>query len=185
MSAIQILVAIALLTAPPDAPLGTDEVNMVDAVCPTLQQLAIQLEILDPREVKYILNRSEDYVSDLKLLRRRYQDLAEAPYAQDSQRFPDRNLINELLSFNRSFRQNLDSRQATETVRLWEVREALQETDRLYQAWDTLRDARCDYYYVTVRRQALKKLRELIGDEAYFTGIMPPFVPVWRFHPID
>jgi hypothetical protein len=61
---------------------------------------------------------------------------------------------------------------------------ALQETDRLYQVWDAVRDARCDYYYVTVRRQALKRLRELIGDEAYYSASFPPCVPFWRFQQI-
>ena len=57
----------------------------------------------------------------------------------------------------------------------------LAETDRLYLVWDAVRDARCDFYYVTVRRQALKKLRDLVGDEAYATGELPPNVPTWRF----
>ena len=43
------------------------------------------------------------------------------------------------------------------------------------------RHAACEYYYVTVRRQALKKLKEMIGDQAYYSGSLPPHVPVWRF----
>ena len=66
-----------------------------------------------------------------------------------------------------------------------ELREMLQEVDRLYNIWDTVRDARCDYYYVTVRRQALKKLRETVGDDAYYSGALPPHVPIWRFARID
>jgi hypothetical protein len=100
-------------------------------------------------------------------------------------RFPDRGLINELLSFNRAYRQHLDSRQALDLTCWWELHEALQEADRLYQIWDTVRDARCDYYYVTVRRQALKKLREAVGPQAYYAGCLPPHVPVWRFARID
>ena len=38
--------------------------------------LAVQWEILDPGEVRYVLTRSEDFASDLKLLRRRYHELA-------------------------------------------------------------------------------------------------------------
>jgi hypothetical protein len=185
MSAVQLVLAVALLTAPPDAPTSGEDTELLNNVCPAVQQLALQLEILDPREVKYILNRPEDYASDLKLLRARYHDLASAPLANDAYRFPDRNSVNELLTFNRAFRQNLDARQAVETVRQWELREALQETDRLYKIWDALRDARCGYYYVTVRRQALKQLREMIGDQAYYAGVMPPYVPTWRLMPLD
>ena len=66
-----------------------------------------------------------------------------------------------------------------------ELRIALNETDHLYQVWDSVRDARCNYYYVTVRRQALKTLREMIGTEAFYRGELPPHVPVWRFPEID
>jgi hypothetical protein len=132
-----------------------------------------------------VLTRSEDFASDLKLLRRRYQELANAPPVSDCQRFPDRATISDLLTFNRAYRQHLDSRLSVELVRWWDLREAVQEADRLYQVWDTVRDARCDYYYVTVRRQALKRLRDTIGPEAYYGGQLPPHVPLWRFQRID
>jgi hypothetical protein len=151
----------------------------------TLQTLAVAREVLDQREMRYVLTRPEDFAADLKLLRRRYRELADAPPLQDCMRFPDRALINDLLAFNRAYRQHLDNRQALEQTYWWELREAVQETERLYQIWDTVRDARCDYYYVTVRRQALKKLRETVGEDAYWSGCLPPHVPVWRFARID
>jgi hypothetical protein len=154
-------------------------------VRPTLRDLAISWEILDSREVRYVLTRQEDFGADLKLLRRRYQDLFDAPPLSDAVRFPDRAFVNELLSFNRAYRQHLDNSQALSPIGQWDLHEALQEVDRLYQIWDTVRDARCDYYYITVRRQALKKLREMIGLEAYYNGTLPPHVPVWRFARID
>jgi hypothetical protein len=177
--------AVALLTAPADG----SEVPVVPEVHAagraTLQQLAVQWEILDPREVRYVLTRGEDFVSDLKLLRRRHEELSDAPPLYDCVRFPDRATISELLAFNRAYRQQLDSRQAIELVRWWDLRETLQETDRLYQLWDTVRDARCDYYYVTVRRQALKRLHEQLGPQSYYAGHLPPHVPLWRFQRID
>jgi hypothetical protein len=103
----------------------------------------------------------------------------------DCERFPDRAAINDMLAFNRSYRQHMDACQPVNLSRWWEFRAVLQETDQLYQIWDTARDARCDYYYVTVRRQALKKLRELVGAEVYYSGEMPPYVPLWRFQQID
>lgn len=177
--------AVALLTTPSDqieSAAATDEFTHVR---PTLQKVAISWEILDPREVRYVLTRAEDFNADLKLLRRRYRELADAPPLCDCLRFPQRTTINELLSFNRAYRQHLDSRQALDPTGRWDLHEALQEADRLYQIWDTVRDARCDYYYVTVRRQALKKLRESIGPHSYYTGSLPPHVPVWRFARID
>lgn len=179
------LLAVALLTGCPEAPEPTITPEVYARLQPTLQALAMEWEILDSREVRYVLTRAEDFGADLKLLRRRHSDLIDAPYLHDCHRFPDRAVISELLTFNRSYRQHLDSLMAVELVKWWELREALQESDRLYQVWDTIRDARCDYYYVTVRRQALKRLREMLGEEAYASGTLPPHVPVWRFQRID
>jgi hypothetical protein len=147
----------------------------------SLQTLAVELEILDPREVRYILARPGDFVTDLNLLRRRYHELATAPALADALRFPDRATVNELLAFNRSYRQHIDLRQSLELVHWWELRVTVEETDRLYRIWDKVRDARCPYYYVTVRRQALKELRDLIGGDCYHTGNLPPCVPLWHF----
>jgi hypothetical protein len=188
MYALDYVLAVTLLTTPPEAMDFVEDASnpeMYTAVRTTLQAVAIEWEILDPREVRYILTRSEDFASDLKLLRRRYQDLKDAPPLNDCNRFPDRSTISDLLAFNRAYRQHLDSRQSVDLVHGWEVRDALQEADSLYRVWDTARDARCDYYYVTVRRQALKRLREMVGAEAYYTSTLPPHVPVWRFQRTD
>lgn len=177
--------AVALLTAPTES-LNLDGVSERFAtVRPTVQSLAIEWEIMDPREVHYVMMRSDGFSGDIKLLRRRYRELANAPPLSDEMRFPDRALINEMLSFNRSYRQHIDNRQSMELTYWWEMQEILQEVDQLYQLWDSIRDARCDYYYVTVRRQALKKVKEKLGDEAYYSGRLPPHVPVWRFSKID
>lgn len=185
MFPLDFLLAAALLTAPADAPEMTVAPEIHARLQPALQTLALQWEILDPREVRYVLTRAEDFEADLQLLRRRYHDLADAPPLADANRFPERAVVADLLAFNRSYRQHLDARMSVEFVHWWELREALQEADQLYQVWDTVRDARCDYYYVTVRRQALKRLREAIGADAYHGGNLPPHVPIWRFQRID
>ena len=179
------LLVLTLVTSPVGGPDPAVTPELFAASRPAMQALAVHWEILDLREVRYILARSEDFPSDLNLLRRRYRDLADAPALQDGLRFPDRDVVNDLLAFNRAYRQHLTMRQPVELVRCWELRAALQETDYLYQVWDTVRDARCDYYYVTVRRQALKKLRKMLGEGAYSFGKLPPHVPVWRFEEID
>jgi hypothetical protein len=184
MFTLDYLLAAALLTAPADRDLALSP-ELFATVGPAAQQLALKWEILDPREVRYVLARPEDFTADLKLLQRRYHELANAPPVADCLRFPDRATVSDLLAFNRAYRQQMDARQAIELVHWWEYREAVQEADKLYQVWDNVRDARCDYYYVTVRRHALQKLRESIGPEAYYAGRLPPHVPVWRFQRID
>ena len=175
------LLAAALLTAPLDTPETAASAEQFAGLRSTMQQLAIHWEVMDAREIRYVLSRGEDYAADMKLLRRRNGDLLDAPPLHDCLRFPARSHVSDLLSFNRSYRQYLDQRQLLEASRWWEYHEVITEVDRLYQIWDTIRDSRCEYYYVTVRRQALKRLRELLGQDDYYTGQLPPYVPVWRF----
>lgn len=177
--------AFALLTAPPEGPGLPAGWEAPEGLRQMVQALALEQEILDPREARYILVRPEEFQADLNLLRRRFQELAGAPPLSDSWRFPDRSTINEFLAFNRAYRQHVDVRQPLEPAHWWRYQEVLQDTDQLYQVWDTVRDARCEYYYIAVRRQALKKLREMLGDDAYYRGELPPYVPLWRFREID
>jgi hypothetical protein len=174
-----------LLTTPPDVPEPPIDAGDWPAVQEAVQALAVEWEILDPREVRYVLARPEDFENDLNLLRRRYQELKDAPKLTDSQRFPDRNTVNELLAFNRAYRRFLDGRQPLEQDRSTTLRAALKETDLLYQVWDSVRDARCEYYYITVRRQALKRLRQMVGPDAYDAAELPPYVPLWRFQDVN
>jgi hypothetical protein len=151
MFALDSLLAAALLTGAPSSPDAASLPSLYARVHAPLQALAVRWEILDPREAKYILARPEDFATDLNLLQRRYHELMNAPAVADCDRLPDRATVNNLLAFNRAYRQHIDIRQPVELLRWWELRVALQETDRLYQIWDAVRDARCDYYYVTVR----------------------------------
>jgi hypothetical protein len=185
MSGTEILLAAALLVAPPESPLPSIPAEDFPAFRIAVHRLAVEWEILDVREMKNFLPRPQDLESDLNLLRRRYQDLKDAPHISDSRRFPERAIINEMLVFNRGFRKHLDDRQLLETDRAAFYRAAVSETDRLYQIWDAVRDSRCELFYITSRRQALKRLRSLIGQEAYYAGELPPHVPVWRFQEIN
>jgi hypothetical protein len=183
MTFAELLLAAALLTGSGPAEMQTPAV--AQAAFPTLRfsllSLALEWEILDPRETRYVLTRADDLTSDLRMLQRRYQDLVDAPPLSDAMRFPDRAVVNELLVFNRAYRSYIELRQPTEMAHVSDLRAVQREVDYLYQVWDAVRDARCEYYYVTVRRQALKHLRELLGEEAYYSGQLPPHVPVWRF----
>lgn len=181
MIALDYALAIILLVTPTDQIDLSGVSERFATVRPTLAALAVDWEILDPRELRYVLIRCDDFSGDLKLLHRRYAELNDAPPLQDQIRFPDRLLINDYLAFNRSYRQTVDSRLTLEPSRSVEFNELLQEVDSLYMIWDTIRDVRCDYYYVTVRRQSLKKVRDILGFQAYYNGNYPPSVPLWRF----
>ena len=97
MLPIQYLLAAALLTAPAEKDVAIAP-QLFGTVGPVLQKVALQWEILDDREKRYVLTRPEDFTADLKLLQRRYHELANAPPVSDCLRFPDRTVVSELLS---------------------------------------------------------------------------------------
>jgi hypothetical protein len=175
------LLAAMLLLTPPGTPEAEPPAERWPAIREAVQTLALQWEVLDKAELKYIFAEHRDFAIDLDILRRRVVELADAPRAAEAFRFPDRRVSAELIQFNRGYRANLARRQAIEADRSEDLSEAIKETDRLYHIWDAVRDARCDYYHITVRRQALKRLKSMLGDEDYLTANLPPNVPTWRF----
>lgn len=186
ISPVMYLMAMLLLAAAPGTP--EPEINAEDwpMLRSALHEVAIEWEILDPRELRYVLSRREDFTSDIELLRRRYVELRDAPKLAESERLLERNLVNEMLAFNRSYRRHLEQLQQTRFDRARVIHQAIKETDQLYAIWDCVRDARCEYYYVTVRRTALKRLQELLTAAGWQQqGTLPPHVPLWRFEELD
>lgn len=186
----EIVLAAALLSAPPAsseppllAPSRIPEdrpavAAFAEVLRPNILALALAGEILDPREKGFVMG--QDLLGDLDMLRGRRIQYAAAPLIDEAHRFPDRKFTNEALAINRSLRLSLlklgqldgGVRPASDA--------AIDECNRLYQVWDAVRDSRCDYYYVTVRRDALVLLRALLGHEAFYSGRLPPPVPQVR-----
>lgn len=167
------------------APAGTPEQPPSEADWPALQaalhRVAVRMEVLDARETRYVLGRVEDFQTDLDLIRRRYEQLKDAPPVADADRFPPRDVVQHCLQFNWQYREHLEERLAWEPDRAAVIGRAIGETASLRKVWEAASDARCEFYYVTVRRHALLKLREALGPDAYAGGDLPPHVPTWRF----
>jgi len=171
------MLAAALICLPIDAP---EDFAHDAELCSALRTAAIQAEILDPRELYCAFGSPATFDNDLRLIRARWQELHDAPPASDVDRLPNRSTCSDNLTLNRRYREHVESRQGSDRVR-----EVLQEVDRLSSVWDTVRDARCEYYYVTVRRAALLRLREMIGEDAYYAGRLPSPVPLQHFQRIE
>lgn len=174
------LTALWLLTLPVDS-----EKLPAPNLFTEVQNAAVQLQLMDWHQRSMILYRFGDVVGDMRLLRVYYRDLRGAPLVQDADEFPDCKQTDEALNFNRNFRTWLTRRRDMDLTRYDYYKEIIKETDRLYDFWDTLRDANREYYYVGTRRSALKRLRGLLGDECYYRREMPPPAPYWRFQRID
>jgi hypothetical protein len=173
------VLAIALLSASPNDPVPSVDPAEWPILRATLYAQAVEWEILDPREERLL--HLEDFAADLAALRRRYQELKDAPPLADANRFPERSRVADMLRFNRTYRRGLNARQVMDRDRAEWLKEAVREADELYRIWDLVREAGCDIYYVPVRRAALKRLRESLGEGAYHAGDLPPHVPLWCF----
>src|SRR5262249_42061712 len=136
---------------------------------PGLRALALDWELLDPRETT-CLAKGEDFASDLRFLQARYQEFSRAPQAAEVERFPGRELVNDMIAFNREYEKRVSRRLEIDMVNADVLRATLEETDHLFRVYGALQDARSEYPYVTYRRQALARLRDLIGFEAFYTG---------------
>lgn len=181
MSPADLFLATVLLSAPAGTPEECPPPERWAAVQGAIHEIAVEWEILDPRETRYVLAKPEDFQTDLDFLRARRADLAGAPKLFESTRLPSRKLMDDYIQFNRAYRKHLAVRLLWEADRADVIGEAVRETDRLYKLWDAMREAKCDFHYVTYRRQALKKLKDGLGEDVYLTGELPSYVPEWGF----
>ncbi len=176
-----LIIAALLLSSPPQLNDPWAEKWNNPFILLTVQCMAVENEILDVRETRYMFIRNTEFTSDLNILRRRFIELANSPLTSDSDQFPDRSLISSYLAFNRAYKHHLEMQAMYYTWHYEWYRQAIKETDELFRIWDLIRDASTPYYYVTTRREALMKLKKELGDDCYYQGIFPPYVPIWRF----
>lgn len=146
-----------------------------------LRYLALELELMDKREAPYIFKNEFMFVQDVQTVNDRFEAYKNAPSYHDSERFfQNTQIIGNMLAFNRQYRDDLQNRLQLDTIHQQEIEAAIIETNQLHQVWSKINDCVSKYYYITVRREVLQDLRTLIGDEAYYSGNLPPYVPIWR-----
>jgi len=166
------------------APVPVREPVQPLAVLPLLQDLAVDLELMDPSERSRLLACDREFTTDFDLLWKRWLSLRDAPPLHDCRRLPTEDMIQQMIDFNRAHLAWLRAQQELQPRRYWEIQDAVVETEQAYAVWDLMRDARRECYYLTVRRRTLQTLREQLGYEAYYSGQYPPPVPLWRCLPV-
>jgi hypothetical protein len=62
------------------------------------------------------------------------------------------------------------------------IREALAEAEQLEEVWTNAIRAHPESPYTHTRSEHLRRLRLLIGPDAYRRAELPPCVPTWRFN---
>jgi hypothetical protein len=185
MTGADIAFAVALIVAPMECPTPVIDEKEWPTVQAALWSVAIRWELMDPREVQFLLNRRDDFGIDLEIIRKRHRDLKGAPLIAEGEWLPSRELALQAKGFNYQFSENVQKRQQWETDRVDLYNAVLNETKHLYRVWDAVTDARCESFYITTRRNALRNLRNLIGPEAFAANKLPPYVPTWRYREID
>ena len=181
-----LMLAIILLTAPVGTPENKPPFDRYPAVCQAICDRAVHLEIMDRRETSYFFANGTDWQADLDLLRKRLADLQDAPtIAEIEGFFPNRRISSDLCKFNREFRSYLEDRVLWENDRADLLWQAIEETDALFSTWDKIRDASCEYYYVTARRLAAKQALVTCCPQklTIFEFRPPDYVPLWAFLP--
>jgi hypothetical protein len=181
MSPFEYVLAVVLLTSPPDSPASTALARLAAPLRTALVQAAIAAEVLDAREPDRFAGEEKGPAAELRELQMRYQSLQRAARIYECQLFPSKRVVDERLATNRDYLASLTLRLAVDAIHAEELRRAIAETEELYRIWSLLRDAQDECYYVIVRRRALMELRDLIGVEAYCRSQMPPHVPIWHF----
>ena len=111
------------------------------------------------------------------------------PPLADRHRFPPRDVCSRSMRFNRGYLRYVELQQSwyvSRSDRYWYWKQVQYDTNYIYRCWDCLNAAQGgeggdkDYW-----RRSLLRLKELIGDEAYYLGVMPPPAPICYFVEID
>jgi len=104
----------------------------------------------------------------------------------DIYRFPPYTVLRDGRLFNRRHQHYLEDRLRTgldSPAGACRVRQALQETRWLYEVWDTAEGAHPGYQCnPDVKACYQRRLRLLLGRDAYWRAELPPPVPVWLFN---
>jgi hypothetical protein len=151
-----------------------------DALWKPLKKIALSLEVVGEHE-RWI----DDYRSELGYVRRHWRELAEAPALADCQNLPQPAIVKECRNLNHSYQRMLEARGQVSLYRQDAFREMLGESHRLGEIWGLVETATCPTQSWVCRRRALLQLRDKLGPEDYYTGTLPPSVPLWRFQLVE
>lgn len=173
----EFVLACALLTSPVETPENVTR-EQFTSLKAAIQETAIEWEIMDEREKSYMLANYQEFQTDLDILRKRYEDLRDAPKLNEGKRFPVKDAASLLAKLNRELKSDLQIKMAWEQDRADIYSEAILQLDKVYPAWDALRDAQNEFYYITTRREALKKLKCVLNGN-FDNGNMPDAIPHW------
>ena len=112
------------------------------------------------------------------------------PPVEDKDRFPSSEIASEAIELNAKYRTWLEAnRPLDDHTGMW--LKAMTEADALWEIWQSVAnlhsvtDESGNEYLLEELRNRLEELRDVMGEEAYYAGRLPPPVPIWRFQRVD
>jgi hypothetical protein len=178
----KIMMIWVLFSTPPEQVKNLN-IDEVWSLATDIQEFAVQEEFLDKKEMTYVLASKEDVENDMGLLISRFNELKGCPKTSEIPPeiyFLEVKEVSDLLAHNRSFKYFLEQKRGllighaeSELIDL-----VIKENDKCYEFWDAVKDVHSNYYYVTVRRRALKKVKDIMKENG---GEILPIMPHWRF----
>lgn len=180
----EFFLAFCLITSSPVDP-NIESVDEYFYLAPYCKILSLHLEILDHRETKYIFTENRDFAYELNLIRDRYHKLHDAPPISDVYKFPSYDACADFIAFNRGYVACMYAKMKIAPPYMQqEYMDAISEAQELYEIWDLISDISKTTIYLSYKRELLKALKNRIGEDAYYGGYLPPYVPLWRFKEI-
>lgn len=158
------------------AMLFSDQPAAMPSLSHAMQFACIACEIMDERERKYMFAKADDFQHDLDVMRSRWRDLYDAPRLHECYLLPERCITNELVQLNRMQKEHFEQ---VRELYPYDLRftAIIDDLNERYRLWGYARNARCEYYYVNIRREAMKKLLRSVGEQAFSRGELPSVVP--------
>jgi len=144
-----------------------------------LKDIAVVMEVVGPHE-----NWATDFASELRYVRRYWRLLREAPPLSDCHWLPPPSLSREMCCFNETHQAHLQMQRLIYVHRCNQLTEMIAETRQLYQVWECVRRANSPNESWALRRRMLQRLRDSIGEEAYYANKLPSWVPWWHFQQV-
>src|SRR2546421_378612 len=92
--------------------------------------LAVAVLTAPPGETSYFLRRKDHFETDAGLMQKRYRRLAKAAFVCDADRLPHKDVVHELLAFNRAYPQHLVARCEAGGAKNAAAAEAVTEVER-------------------------------------------------------
>lgn len=178
----------ALVTNP--LPLGEEEKLLVpEEFRPLVRGVALQLEIWDKKEMESSKWQT-GITGDVRFLRHWYNLVKDCPPLYERHRWHiNYETCCMAVCFNHEYSCWIEGQLngyigATEERREW-LKVVKAESILLCELWRALCNLSVNQQYCLVtKRMALKTLRDNLSEEEYELGIVPPFVPIWRFNEI-